>query len=156
MLFTVGYEGAKLSDFVDTLKTCKVELLVDIRDYPGSRRKGFSKNVLRDHLSEAEIEYEHLGELGDPKEGREAARSGRYDEFRRIFEAHMESKEARLGMDRLAELASDHVVCLLCYERNPKVCHRQIVADRLKNRLNIEVKHIGVQQSPRDSSDDAT
>ena len=54
-LFTIGYEGASLEDFLANLNIAGVDQLVDIRDFPGSRRKGFSKNALREALGRKEL-----------------------------------------------------------------------------------------------------
>ncbi len=45
-LFTIGYEGAQLADFLATLACHRVSVVVDVRELPLSRRKGFSKNRL--------------------------------------------------------------------------------------------------------------
>jgi uncharacterized protein (DUF488 family) len=73
-LFTIGYEGASLSDFIVTLQNSGVERLLDVREVAQSRRPGFSKTALSTALAEADIGYTHLRQLGDPKAGRDAAR----------------------------------------------------------------------------------
>ena len=85
LLYTVGYEGADLSDFLNTLKVHKIKQIIDVRDLPLSRKRGFSKNALAAALAKIGITYLHLKALGDPKPGREAARSGDFASFRRIW-----------------------------------------------------------------------
>lgn len=145
MLTTIGYEKAHLEHFVGTLQEAGIDVLVDIRDRAQSRRKGFSKTALSNRLSEAGIEYLHFRNLGDPKEGREAARSGDYARFRKIFGKVMASSDAQADLEKLAELAKQKVICLLCYERDHKQCHRKIVADELETTLGVKTKHLGVQ-----------
>ena len=58
-LFTIGYEGAALDDFMRTLKTAKVDVLLDVRELPMSRRKGFSKTVLGGALTV--LALSHIG-----------------------------------------------------------------------------------------------
>ena len=60
-------------------------LLADVRAVALSRKRGFSKNVLRDALAEDEIGYRHFRELGTPKAGREAARAGDAARMYEIF-----------------------------------------------------------------------
>jgi uncharacterized protein (DUF488 family) len=144
MLFTIGYERSSLSDFVATLKLSGVDVLADIRDRAQSRRPGFSKSALSDALSTANIRYIHLKELGDPKAGREAARRGDFAEFRRVFSSVMATHEAKSAVLQIAELLKDSNVCLMCYERDVKTCHRKIVSDDLKERTGTPVKHLGV------------
>lgn len=144
MLFTIGYERSSLSDFVATLQLAGVHVLADIRDRAQSRRPGFSKSALTEALCKANINYIHLKELGDPKEGREAARRGDFGEFRRVFSGVMESDQAKSAVLQIAELLKESNVCLMCYERDEKTCHRKIVSDDLKKRTGKPVTHLGV------------
>lgn len=146
MVSTIGYERASLSDFIATLKLTGVEVLVDIRDRAQSRRPGFSKSSLSSALSEAGIEYVHMKELGDPKEGREAARNGDLARFRSIFSSVLETSSAKDALDKLEILAKQSNICLMCFERNQEDCHRKIVADRLEQKLDIKVRHLGVAE----------
>jgi uncharacterized protein (DUF488 family) len=66
---TIGYEGGTVDAFIRVLKDAGVELVLDIRAAPVSRKKGFSKNQLAAHLTEAGIGYRHLRGLGTPKSG---------------------------------------------------------------------------------------
>ena len=95
---TIGYEGGTVDAFLRTLREAGVELVLDIRAAPVSRKKGFSKNQLAAHLAEAGIGYRHLRGLGTPKRGREAARGGDLESFERIFREHMEEPEALLDL----------------------------------------------------------
>lgn len=74
-----------MAAFVAALREAGVALVLDIRAAPVSRKKGFSKTPLAQHLSEAGMGYRHLRGLGTPKQGRGAARSGDHDSFERIF-----------------------------------------------------------------------
>lgn len=145
MLTTIGYEGAELDDFLATLKAAGVTTLLDIRELPISRRRGFAKSALASALEGADIQYVHLAGLGDPKEGREAARAGDINKFVRIFTKHMKTRAALADLQRASTYAKTETVCLMCYERDPSVCHRKIVADSLANLLKVEVRHLGVR-----------
>jgi uncharacterized protein (DUF488 family) len=81
LLFSIGYEKARLADVVATLKAAGVETLIDVRDRPISRRPGFSKNQLTAALAEAGIRYVGLRALGTPPEGREANHKRDWDRF---------------------------------------------------------------------------
>lgn len=129
--YTIGYEGADMERFITTLKMVGVEVLADVRAVAHSRKKGFSKTALRERLEEEGITYIHFIELGDPKPGREAARAGRYSEFRRIYARHLSEHEPRAALSVLGSLVREKATCLLCFERDPSVCHRSIVAERL-------------------------
>lgn len=146
MVATIGYERATLADFLATLTTSGIDILVDIRDRAQSRRIGFSKSALRVALEAEGIEYLHLRELGDPKEGREAARRGDFDQFRAIFGQVMETDEALQAIEQLEGLANTKKICLMCFERDQTMCHRKIVADRLEKSLGTKVSHLGVRE----------
>jgi uncharacterized protein (DUF488 family) len=145
MVSTIGYERASLVDFVATLQLSKIDVLVDIRDRAQSRRPGFSKTALAAALNEVGIEYIHMKELGDPKEGRDAARRGDYNRFRAIFSNVMMTEAAEQAIMKLEDLANNCRICLMCFERDQRACHRKIVADKLAARGNINVEHLGVK-----------
>jgi uncharacterized protein (DUF488 family) len=144
-LYTIGYEEASIDDFLATLRAAGIETVIDVREHPLSRKKGFSKNALHALLEANDIAYVHLKGLGDPKEGREAARSGDYDAFKRIFTKHMKSKEAKADLKLAIEQAETAVSCLLCYERKPEECHRTIVAEAIAADTGQPITAIGVR-----------
>jgi uncharacterized protein (DUF488 family) len=144
MFATIGYEKAALDDFIETLRIGGVEVLVDIRDRAQSRRKGFSKTALSNAVQAAGMRYVHIKALGDPKEGREAARAGRMSEFRSIFTRVLNDEPAQLALHEVEELARANTICLMCYERDHHCCHRKIVADCLEKALGCKAMHLGV------------
>ncbi len=144
MLATIGYERASLGDFLATLEHAGVEVLVDIRDRAQSRRTGFSKSALSAALTSVGIQYIHMKELGDPKEGRDAARSGDMKRFRAVFSDVLETESAKAALGQLTNLANNSKICLMCFERNQNDCHRKIVAERIEDMLKIKTKHLGV------------
>ena len=143
-VFTIGYEGASLDDFVATLAMTGVKHVLDVRQLAQSRRRGFSKNGLAETLRLSGITYSHTRQLGDPKPGREAARRGEIDQFRAIFEAHLALPETRAALADAAELVQLLPTALLCFERNPQHCHRTLVAQRLTDLCSASVRHLGV------------
>lgn len=149
MLNTIGYESADLSDFVATLNEADVDILIDVRDRAQSRRKGFSKTALSEALKAGGIDYLHLRELGDPKEGREAARSGKWEEFHKIYSAVLRSDVAQNAMELIIELSNNKSVCLLCYERDHRTCHRKCITDEIENRMGNKTRHLGVRKFER-------
>ncbi len=143
-LYTIGYEGCSIGDFLATLETAGVQLLIDVRDVPISRKPGFSKNALSAAVSATGIEYLHLKGLGDPKSGRIAAREGRFDDFKRIFDAHLKSPTAQLDMAIGVEFAANKKACLVCFERDHSYCHRCIVAHEMAIRGKFRLVHLAV------------
>lgn len=128
-LFTIGYEKARQPAVLSALTEAGVEMLADVRAVAASRRPGFSKRQLAAGLDEVGISYLHLRGLGTPAEGRQAARAGRHADMRRIFSQHMAGAAAQAELAELVALVgSGRTICLMCYEREPHACHRQIVA----------------------------
>src|SRR5580692_6151519 len=92
-LFTIGYEQTPVEAVLDELEHAGVRLLVDVRAVAASRRPGFSKKQLAAGLDERGISYLHLRGLGTPKDGREAARGGKFDALHRIYAKHLETPQ---------------------------------------------------------------
>ena len=128
-IFTIGYEGATMADFVAALTSAGVRRVIDVRALPLSRRPGFSKTPLREALAEAGIEYVHLRALGTPASGREAAHKGRHEELKIIYAGQLELPEAIAEGAQMIELALEKPSALLCFERDPGGCHRSLLLD---------------------------
>ena len=126
-IFTIGYEATTVGDFLAALLAAGVERVIDVRAVPNSRRPGFSKTPLRNELDEAGIDYVHLRALGTPAAGREAARTGRHEDLKRIYAGQLELPEAIVQGAQMVELASEKPSALLCYERDPAACHRSLL-----------------------------
>jgi uncharacterized protein (DUF488 family) len=146
-LFTIGYEQTPASAVLDELEQAGVKLLVDVRAIAASRRPGFSKNQLAAGLLERGISYLHLRGLGTPKEGREAARGGKFETLRRIYAAHLKQPQAREELDQLSALVrKSGPVCILCYERDHRECHRQWIAEIIEQRDGVKIENLVAPQ----------
>jgi uncharacterized protein (DUF488 family) len=128
-IFTIGYEGTTVPEFVAALTSAGVERVIDVRALPLSRRPGFSKSPLRAALEEAGIEYVHLKALGTPAAGRAAARAGRHAELQRIYAGQLELPEAIAQSAQMLDLAAEKPSALMCMERDPAHCHRTLLLD---------------------------
>lgn len=144
---TIGYEGASLEEFLAALRRAGVEVLVDVREVPLSRKRGFSKTALQLAIRQAGLEYLHLRALGDPKPGRDAARAGNLGLFRRIFSAQLATEAARQELEVAAKLVKHRRACLMCFEENHEHCHRSIVATRIKDMTGAEVENLKVTKA---------
>jgi len=99
-IYTIGYEGREIEEFVNRLKSFKITRLIDVREIPSSRKKGFSKSILSERLESENIEYLHFKVLGSPADIRDKLRTdGNYDSF---FKAY--SKYLAKNMDAVAEI----------------------------------------------------
>ncbi|MFB9264336.1 DUF488 family protein [Bradyrhizobium erythrophlei] len=146
-LFTIGYEQTPSKAVLDELERAGVKLLVDVRAIASSRRPGFSKSQLAAGLDARGISYLHLRGLGTPKEGREAARRGQYDVLRKIYSAHLKTAQAREELDELSALVEKSgPVCILCYERDHRHCHRRWIAEIIQDRDGVKVENLAAPQ----------
>jgi len=141
-LMTIGYEAASQAAVIAELQRAGVEVLIDVRAVPSSRRAGFSKRLLAASLAEAGVDYVHLRALGTPKPGRQAARAGRHAEMVAIYEAHLADPQAQFELAEALDIARQRRVALLCYEADAAHCHRRIVADRLSAEYAFEVEDL--------------
>jgi uncharacterized protein (DUF488 family) len=139
-IFTIGYEGTTVGEFLTALKGAGVERVIDVRALPLSRRPGFSKTPLKGALEEAGIEYVHLKALGTPSEGRTAARAGRHADMARIYAGQLQLPEAMAQAAQMLHLASEKPSALLCMERDPAHCHRTLLLEAVGN--GAEVVHL--------------
>jgi uncharacterized protein (DUF488 family) len=134
-LFTIGYEGLDSERLGSVLKSAGVAVLADVRAVANSRKRGFSKGALGTSLTEAGLGYAHLRSLGTPKAGRQAARAGDGALMRRIYcEEVLDTAAGETALDELAAMAEAAPICLLCFERDPALCHRRVLAERLVGR----------------------
>jgi uncharacterized protein (DUF488 family) len=143
-VLTIGYEGATLADVLAALQRARIELLVDVRAVPRSRKPGFSGRMLAASAEAAGIGYRHLQRLGTPKPGRDAARAGNAAGMAAIFNAHMMGDEPQAALAEAVGLAQARRCCLLCFERDPHFCHRTIVAGMIAARTDQGIIHLAV------------
>jgi uncharacterized protein (DUF488 family) len=143
-LYTIGYEGADMADFLSTLKRADTDVLLDVRELPISRRKGFSKTALKDALASVGIAYRHEKQLGSPKAVRHQLREDwNYTRFFRAYDKHLGQQK-----DLLEQLTREIQgnVALMCYERDHTTCHRASVVNALAGMLDLEPVHLGVEK----------
>lgn len=141
-LYTIGYQGRELSDVVHELKANGVQYLVDVRATPISHKREFSKEHLREAVEQNGISYMHIRALGSPRELRNRLRlTGDLSSFFRSYEAYIRSHPELL--QRVAEVMEKGAICLICLERRPEECHRQVIASLLRRvDASVRVEHL--------------
>ncbi len=127
MIFTMGYGGRSLQEFVQILKANAIKEVIDVRAFPTSKYPEFKRENLNESLSKEGISYLHLKELG-------GYRRPSYEEFTK-------TEEFRLGIDRLLGEAKDKNVAVMCMERDYKACHRRFISGELERR-GVGVAHL--------------
>nr|WP_163501340.1 DUF488 domain-containing protein [Halomonas socia] len=146
-LFTAGYEGIDIDSFLERLGDAGVDKVIDVRQYPISRKPGFSKTAFSSRLRAAGIDYEHIRELGCPKPIREQYKNdGDWSRYTLGFRTYIASQEE--AVQRVVEEASRLDACLVCFEADATFCHRRLVAEAGRERnSNLEVKHLAVRRA---------
>ena len=142
-LFTVGYQGANIDNFINSLQANNIDCILDVRALPLSRKPGFSKTKLSSRLEHVKIHYIHLPELGTPKDIRDELKLTRdYVAFFKKMEKYLAGKKDAIRQ------AYNQVIntrcCLLCFERLADQCHRKIVAEKIKARNGdgLQIMHL--------------
>ncbi len=126
-IYTIGYEGATQAEVIAALERAGVRRVIDVRQLPLSRRPGFSKSSLAASLREHDIDYVHLRALGTPKPGRDAAKKGDRATLEAVYAGQLDLPEAQVAAAQMRALAAEMPSALLCYERDPCVCHRTLL-----------------------------
>lgn len=144
-VFTIGYEGLAIDDFVSLLSEHGIETVVDIRELPLSRKPGFSKKALANLLNLSGLEYVHMVELGCPRSVRDGYRAdGDWKRYTTGFLNHLETQKDAIAS--LAGIVESSVCALLCYEADFNFCHRSMVADAVNKHCGAKIEHIPSKQ----------
>ena len=141
MLYTIGYESKSIDDLISQLKSHDISTLVDVREIPISRKKGFSKTVFSEYLNKNGIEYIHLKKLGSPKNIRKELKQNK--DYFSFFEKYLEYIQLHKNIiNDLYKIILEKNCCIMCYENLPFKCHRKIICDEIEkidgNGLRIE------------------
>lgn len=139
-IYTIGYEGIDQKAFMTWLKHYKIDVVADVRERPLSRKKGFSKNGLRESLSENDIEYLGCPSLGVPKEMRDKLKAtGNYSSFFKKYRESLNSKGQQL-YELFKIIKAGKRITLLCFEHDPKKCHRMVLVEQIRKLSDNEIK----------------
>ncbi|MFS4457915.1 DUF488 family protein [Bdellovibrio sp. HCB2-146] len=152
-IFTIGYEGSDIDQFVETLQKNKMKCLIDVRKNPVSRKKGFSKSKLAQALAAEGIEYLHYGDLGVPSAWRKEAKAEiitREKMFKKYAKEILPIHQDKI--DEIIRIAKKRRSVLLCYEHNALDCHRHYLTERIKKQIKVKIVDLEVEdfsQGPR-------
>ena len=142
-LFTIGHSTRELNEFLELLRAHRIERIVDVRRYPGSRRHPhFGSESLRLSLAEHAIAYRHAPELGGRRRSDVASLNTfwRSDSFR-AYADYMDTPAFRGALARVLEEAELERTAVMCAEAVPWRCHRNLISDAVVA-LGTPVEHI--------------
>lgn len=129
-IFTIGYEGANIASVLNALLENNVQTLVDVRLTPLSRKAGFSKTALSEHLQSVGIDYVHFKQLGCPNPIRNQYKiDSDWNKYTKAYKRYLATQDDSV-LD-LTGLSFSSNCCLLCFERDASFCHRSFVANRI-------------------------
>ncbi|HEV8202971.1 MAG TPA: DUF488 domain-containing protein [Pyrinomonadaceae bacterium] len=133
-VWTVGHSTRSGEEFAQILLAHGVQVLVDVRSFPGSRRyPQFNRAALTESLQQVGIEYKHEPRLGGRRTPRKDSHNTAWKNASfRAYADHMESEEFRNGVKDLLELAKTARVAVMCAEALWWRCHRRLISDYLK------------------------
>lgn len=143
-LYTIGYEGLSIDGFLQSLILQNIKTLVDVRKSGFSMRPEFRKKNLEAALVEAGIQYYPMPEVGIPASNRkELLPLGRGDLLAWYVDTTLPMCEKYASV--VAALVAKENIALMCYEKDPKDCHRSLFAEYCQRvQPSIPgIKHLG-------------
>jgi len=145
ILFTIGYEGISLEEYLNRLIKNDVKILVDVRRNALSMKYGFSKSQLQRYCNNLGIEYVHFPEVGIQSEQRQQLNTQL--DYDNLFSIYCENnlKKTTSSQVKILELLEKHSrIALTCFEADICQCHRKHLAESIENlpNFNYKVRHI--------------
>ena len=145
-IYTIGHSSHTQKFFGSMLKKNNIELLADVRAFPGSRKwPQFSKDDFPKWLIREDISYEHLSKLGGrrrkSKKISEEMNAGWNNQSFHNYADYTLTEEFQIGINELLEKAANKRTAYCCSERHPSRCHRLLISNFLVANGHI-VKHI--------------
>jgi len=145
ILYTIGYEGISLEEYLNRLIKNDIKVLVDVRNNAISMKFGFSKIQLKTFCGSLNVEYLHIPEVGIQSEQRQELKTQTdYDNLFAIYKKHNLKKTTSQQQQILNLLKDKKRIALTCFEANICQCHRKHLAEAIINlpEWNFELKHI--------------
>lgn len=145
ILFTIGYEGISLEEYLNRLIKNGVKILVDVRNNPLSMKFGFSKSQLEKYCASIGIKYIHFPEVGIQSEYRQELNTqSDYDKLFSVYRKQNLTK-TKSTQEKILSLLKEHKrIALTCFEADICQCHRKHLAEAIEKlpAFDYEVKHI--------------
>jgi len=145
VLYTIGYEGISLEEYLVRLLKNDVKLLVDVRNNPLSMKFGFSKSQLTRYCESVGIRYLHLPQVGITSNQRQELNT--QSDYDKLFDSYRKNnltKTVETQSEILNLLIKYKRIALTCFEANICQCHRKHLAEAIQNLpgFNFSVKHL--------------
>ena len=144
-LFTIGYEGLTLEQYLNKLIIADVKVLCDVRNNPMSMKYGFSKNQLQNACEQIGIVYKHFPEVGIQSEERQnLVTQGDYDKLFARYKNENLPQTQSVQRQIFELLEHDKRIALTCFEQNVCQCHRKPLAEAIAKLegWHYEIRHL--------------
>lgn len=148
LLLTVGHGRLDRTELADLLRSAGVQVLVDVRRYPGSRgNPDVRRDALAAWLPEAGLVYRWEERLGGRRNLSVEADRNSPDTWWRVaqfrgYAGWSRSAEFHAALAEVLELAAAQRVAVMCSESVWWRCHRRLVADVATLAHGVDVRHL--------------
>ena len=145
ILFTIGYEGISLEEYLNKLIINDIKVLCDVRKNSVSMKYGFSKSQLEKACNGVGVKYVHIPELGIESDKRQILNTqSDYDNLFMSYRNEILPQTINIQKDLLGLLIENERIALTCFEANICQCHRKHLADAITKLpgFDYELKHI--------------
>lgn len=141
ILYTIGYEGVSLEEYLNKLIVNDIKVLCDVRKNPYSMKFGFSKALLQKACEGIGVEYIHIPELGIDSDKRQELNSQMdYDTLFSMYRKEILPLTVEYQEKVLSLLVANKRIALTCFEANINQCHRKHLAEAIANLPGFEYK----------------
>ncbi|HEY0356068.1 MAG TPA: DUF488 domain-containing protein [Flavisolibacter sp.] len=133
-VWTIGHSTRSIEDFLALLQSFQIQMVVDVRHYPGSKRyPHFNKEDLERELVKNQIGYLHLVDLGGRRSPLPDSinTAWRHKAFRGYAD-YMQTGAFKLALAQLEDVANRQPTAYMCSEAVWWSCHRSLISDVLK------------------------
>ena len=141
-VYTAGYEGMSVDTFFNNLMNKGIEVVIDVRANPISRKYGFSGRRFPEICNKLGFDYIHVPNLGIPPKYR--AGLGTFESYQRLlnqYEKTMLPKQPK-DVEEVGHLMRRKPSVLVCVEKDIRCCHRSPLAEALAKKTNLQVIHL--------------
>lgn len=135
-IYTVGYENRSVKKFLEVLVSTGIQIVIDVRANPFSKKRGFCKKNLKETLESASIRYIWARDYGVPPREQETGTK------EQILSAYRQRVRKRFLLKWLSQFFEEKPTALMCVEASAEQCHRGVLAEELSEFMGAEIVHL--------------
>jgi len=144
-LFTIGYEGITIEQYINKLIKADVKVLCDVRKNSYSMKYGFSKSQLKMACEGVGIQFLHIPEVGIVSDKRKELNTQK--DYDVLFEDYKKTVIPKTVSEQemiLSLINKNQRVAITCFEKDICQCHRKHLAEAICElpQFNYELIHL--------------